>query len=153
MCCDRLPLGGAELDIAVLFADLRGSTAMGEHLAPSAYAALLNQFYNSATEVLVSHDAIIDKLIGDEVMALFIPGICGPNITAARCRQCLTCSELLDTTERGKHGCRSKRRSIQASPMSEMWRGQSHGLYRTWRFGQHGLATLVAGCGRRSLNQ
>jgi adenylate cyclase len=47
MCCDRLPLGGAELDIAVLFADLRGSTAMGEHLAPSAYAALLNQFYNS----------------------------------------------------------------------------------------------------------
>jgi class 3 adenylate cyclase len=55
--------------------------------------------------VLVRHDAIIDKLIGDEVMALFIPGICGPNITAARCRQCLTCSELLDTTERGKHGC------------------------------------------------
>jgi adenylate cyclase len=78
MCCDRLPPGGAELDIAVLFADLRGSTAMGEHLAPSAYAALLNQFYNSATEVLVRHDAIIDKLIGDEVMALFIPGICGP---------------------------------------------------------------------------
>ena len=78
MCCDRLPPGGAELDIAVLFADLRGSTAIGEHLAPRAYAALLNKFYNSATEVLVRHDAIIDKLIGDEVMALFIPGICGP---------------------------------------------------------------------------
>jgi len=78
MCCDRLPPGGAEVDIAVLFADLRGSTAMGEHLEPGAYAALLNQFYNAATEVLVRHDAIIDKLIGDEVMALFIPGICGP---------------------------------------------------------------------------
>jgi adenylate cyclase len=78
MCCDRLPPGGIELDIAVLFADLRGSTAIGERLEPGAYAALLNRFYNAATEVLVRHDAIIDKLIGDEVMALFIPGICGP---------------------------------------------------------------------------
>ena len=41
-------------------------------------ATLLNRFYKAATEVLVRHDAIIDKLIGDEVMALFIPGICGP---------------------------------------------------------------------------
>ena len=47
------------MDIAVLFADLRGSTAMGEHLAPGAYGALLNKFYNAATEVLVRHDAII----------------------------------------------------------------------------------------------
>jgi adenylate cyclase len=78
MCCDRLPPGGAELDIAVLFADVRGSTTMGELLGPGAYAARLNRFYNVATEVLVRYDAIIDKLIGDEVMALFIPGICGP---------------------------------------------------------------------------
>lgn len=77
-CCDSLAPGGAEIDIAVLFADIRGSTALAEHLAPSAYAELLNQFYDVATEVLIQHDAIIDKLIGDEVMALFIPGICGP---------------------------------------------------------------------------
>ena len=37
----------------------------------------MNRFYRVATEVLVRHDAIVDKLIGDEVMALFIPGICG----------------------------------------------------------------------------
>lgn len=77
-CCDVLPPGGAEVDIAVLFADVRGSTILGEHLKPGAYAAVLNQFYRVATEVLIRHDAIIDKLIGDEVMALFIPGICGP---------------------------------------------------------------------------
>ena len=76
-CCESIPPGGAELDIAVLFGDLRGSTALGEHLSPSAYAVLLNRFYSVATEVLIGHDAIIDKLIGDEVMALFIPGICG----------------------------------------------------------------------------
>jgi adenylate cyclase len=61
----------------VLFADIRGSTTIAEHLEPSAYAAILNRFYQVATEVLVRHDAIVDKLIGDEVMALFIPGICG----------------------------------------------------------------------------
>jgi adenylate cyclase len=78
-CCERLPPGGAEVDIAVLFADVRGSTALGEKLSPSEYAALLNRFYGAATEVLIRYDAIIDKLIGDEVMALFIPGICGPD--------------------------------------------------------------------------
>jgi adenylate cyclase len=78
-CCDILPPGGVELDIAVLFADVRGSTALGETLEPSSYAAMLNRFYGAATEVLIRRDAIIDKLIGDEVMALFIPGICGPN--------------------------------------------------------------------------
>jgi len=61
----------------VLFADIRGSTAIAEHMEPSTYAGLLNRFYQVATEVLVRHDAIVDKLIGDEVMALFIPGICG----------------------------------------------------------------------------
>jgi len=52
---------------------------LGEHLGPAQYASVLNRFYGAATESLIRQDAIIDKLIGDEVMALFIPGICGPN--------------------------------------------------------------------------
>lgn len=76
-CCDGLPPGGAEVEIAVLFADVRGSTGLGAHLGTSEYATLLNRFYVAATRALIKHDAIIDKLIGDEVMALFIPGICG----------------------------------------------------------------------------
>ncbi len=51
---------------------------LGEHLGPAEYASLLNRFYAAATETLIRHDAIIDKLIGDEVMALFMPGFCGP---------------------------------------------------------------------------
>jgi adenylate cyclase len=77
-CCDSLPLGGLEVDIAVLFADVRGSTTLGEQHGPAAVAALMNRFYRTATEVIVRYDGIIDKLIGDEVMALFIPGFCGP---------------------------------------------------------------------------
>jgi len=76
-CCDRLPPGGLELDIAVLFADVRGSTSLCERVGATVFADLLNRFYRTATDVLIGHDAIIDKLVGDEVMALFIPGISG----------------------------------------------------------------------------
>ena len=68
-----MPPGGAEVDAAILFVDVRGSTALGERLGASAFAALLNRFYKAATDALLAHDAIIDKMIGDEVMALFIP--------------------------------------------------------------------------------
>jgi adenylate cyclase len=78
-CCDALPPGGAEVDVAVLFADVRGSTALGERALAADFAALLNRFYATATQTLVRHDAVIDKLIGDEVMAFFVKGISGPH--------------------------------------------------------------------------
>jgi adenylate cyclase len=74
-----MPPGGAEVDVAVLFADVRGSTALGERKQAADYAGLLNRFYAVATDVLLRHDALIDKLIGDEAMALFIPGVTGPD--------------------------------------------------------------------------
>ena len=79
-CCETMTrnLGGAEVDIAVLFADVRGSTSLGERTSPSEFAGLLNRFYKVATDTLVRHDAVIDKLIGDEVMAFFVRGISGP---------------------------------------------------------------------------
>jgi adenylate cyclase len=76
-CCDSMPVGGAEVDIAVLFADVRGSTRLGEHAVPVEFAALLNRFYVTATQALVRYDAVIDKLIGDQVMAFFVQGIAG----------------------------------------------------------------------------
>jgi adenylate cyclase len=72
LCCEKMPPGGAEVDIAVLFADVRGSTALAERLGPAAFAQALNEFYATVTKVLARHDATIDKLIGDEVMALYL---------------------------------------------------------------------------------
>jgi adenylate cyclase len=77
-CCDALPAGGAEVDVAVLFADVRGSTALGQRAVAADFAALLNRFYIAATRTLLRHDAVIDKLIGDEIMAFFVRGISGP---------------------------------------------------------------------------
>jgi adenylate cyclase len=76
-CFDRLPPGGIEIDIGVLFADIRNSTGMGATSTASEFAAQLNRFYAVATEVLIRHDGLIDKLIGDEVMGLFIAGLAG----------------------------------------------------------------------------
>ena len=72
-CFERAPVGGYEMDIGVLFADVRGFTTMAEHERPEDVAGLLNRFYRVATDVLVKRFAIVDKLIGDEVMALFLP--------------------------------------------------------------------------------
>jgi adenylate cyclase len=83
LCCEKMPPGGAEVEIAVLFADVRGSTALAERLGPAAFAAALNEFYATVTNVLAGYDATIDKLIGDEVMAFFVPGFCGPQFKRA----------------------------------------------------------------------
>ena len=77
LCCEKMPLGGAEVETAILFADIRGSTRLAEQLGPSDYAKLLNRFYTVSTAVLIEHDATVDKLIGDEVMAFFVPGFAG----------------------------------------------------------------------------
>jgi adenylate cyclase len=80
-CEDVMPTGGAEVDVAVLFADMRGSTALGERLGPSAYAALLNRFYHATSHVLVAAESWINNLVGDEIVALYIPAM-GPDYRA-----------------------------------------------------------------------
>ena len=65
--------GGAEVEIALLFADIRGSTRMAEGMTPTEFSALLNRFYHVATDVLLEHEAWVDKLVGDEVVAFFFP--------------------------------------------------------------------------------
>jgi len=67
-------MGGVEMDVGILFADVRGFTSLAERQAPDEVAALLNRFYATAVEVLGEH-AIIDKLVGDQVMALYLPGV------------------------------------------------------------------------------
>ena len=48
-------------------------------MSPDTYARLINGFYEQVTRVLVRTEAFIDKFVGDEVMAVFLPVFCGPN--------------------------------------------------------------------------
>lgn len=72
--------GGTELETALLFADMRGSTALSTKMRPSEFSRLMQRFYSTATRVLTKHNGYIDKLIGDEVMALFFPAMSGVHI-------------------------------------------------------------------------
>ena len=75
-CFEKAPMGGVDMEIGVLFADVRGFTSLAENMTPDDVAEMLNQFYAAATEVLTT-SAVIDKLVGDEVMALYIPELLG----------------------------------------------------------------------------
>ena len=68
---------GAEIECSLLFADVRGSTALAEGLRPREFRDRMDRFFAAATRVLVEADAVVDKYVGDEVMAIFIPGMAG----------------------------------------------------------------------------
>lgn len=81
--------GGVELTISVAFVDVRNSTELSEGLNPSKYAGIMNRFYSAATHGLTDSDAIIDKLVGDEVMALFLPAFAGDDHASKAVDGCL----------------------------------------------------------------
>ena len=70
--------GGAEVVLTMLFADVRGSTTLAEKMSAREFSQLINRFYTIATHVLIQTDALVDRLIGDEAIGLYIPGFAGP---------------------------------------------------------------------------
>jgi len=70
--------GGAEVELSLLFADVRGSTSLAEELGTAEFSRLINRFYRVASQVLVDADALIDKIIGDQAAGIFVPGLAGP---------------------------------------------------------------------------
>ncbi len=77
-CLTKMPVGGTEIEITLLFADVRGSTTLAERLQPAEFADRMNRFFKAGTDVLVRTDALIDKFMGDEVIGLYMPGFAGP---------------------------------------------------------------------------
>ena len=75
--------GGAEIDCSLMFADVRGSTTLAENMTATEFRRLLNRFYETAARVLFEHEAILDKFVGDEVVAIFVPALTG-ELHAAR---------------------------------------------------------------------
>jgi adenylate cyclase len=68
---------GAEVEMSMLFADIRGSTPLAESMTPTEFKQLIDRFYNETTHVLAHSKAMIDKLGGDEVKGFYVPGFAG----------------------------------------------------------------------------
>ena len=96
--CDefaRQNIGGAEIELTMLFADVRGSTTLAEQMETSEFSQLISRFYAVATNVLIRHDAFIDKLVGDQATGFFLTGMAGLNHTRSAV---LAAQELLQAT-------------------------------------------------------
>jgi adenylate cyclase len=70
---------GAEVETTLFFADVRGSTALAETMTASAFRGLLDRFYAVTADVLIQHEAVVDKFVGDEVVGFFVPSLAGPD--------------------------------------------------------------------------
>jgi adenylate cyclase len=68
---DSFRLGGVNQTITVLFADIRGFTAISEHENPERIVGLLNRFFSAMSEIIFEHGGTLDKYTGDGLMALF----------------------------------------------------------------------------------
>ena len=73
----RKGTGGAEIEISVLFADIRGSTGIAERTSAGEFRRLVQRFYHGAAKAIHENDGIVDKFLGDGIMALFIPVVTG----------------------------------------------------------------------------
>ena len=64
-------LGGEEKEITILFTDLRNFTGLSENRSPSDMLDILNEYLTRMTAVIDRHGGVVDKYIGDAIMALF----------------------------------------------------------------------------------
>ena len=67
----EIELGGEEREITILFSDIRGFTTLCEGKSPEIILNLLNEYFSEITRVIELHGGVVDKFIGDAVMALF----------------------------------------------------------------------------------
>lgn len=72
-------VGGAEVELALLFADVRGSTRLGEQMSPAGFSQLIGRFFTASSHVLLHSHAWVDRLVGDQVAGMYLPFFAGPD--------------------------------------------------------------------------
>lgn len=63
---------GAEMDLTMIFADVRDSTPLAESLGPSGFKEIIGRSYRETSKVLIERNAMVNRLMGDQVIALFV---------------------------------------------------------------------------------
>ncbi len=68
---DNLGLGGKKSVVTVLFADIRGFTSMSEQMSAQQVSEILNEYFTEIEPIITKYNGVINKFIGDAVMAIF----------------------------------------------------------------------------------
>lgn len=68
---DDIKLGGKRANVTVLFADIRGFTSMSENMTAEEVSVILNEYFTEIEPIITKYNGVINKFIGDAVMAIF----------------------------------------------------------------------------------
>jgi len=68
---EKLKLGGEKKDLTVLFSDIRGFTSISEHMTPERLVKFLNEYLTKMTDIVFKYDGLLDKYMGDAIMAIW----------------------------------------------------------------------------------
>ncbi len=102
-----LKKGGELVEVSVLFADIRGFTSMTERAQPQEIVALLNEFFELTVDEVFAHGGVLDKFIGDCLMALWGAPVVRPDDPARAIRAAIDMQQSLveynrERAEQGK---------------------------------------------------
>jgi len=90
----KLKLGGDKKQLTAMFSDIRGFTTISEQLSPEELVHLLNEYLTAMTDIVFKYDGLLDKYMGDAIMAVFGAPLDQPDHALRSCRTAL---EMLHT--------------------------------------------------------
>lgn len=93
---EKLALGGVEKKITVFFSDIRSFTTISEGLTPTELTRLLNEYLTAMTDIVMEMQGVVDKYIGDAVMAFWGAPLPNERQACDACRAAIKMSRELD---------------------------------------------------------
>jgi adenylate cyclase len=91
----KLKLGGDKKTLSVLFSDIRGFTTVSETMTPEELVHLLNEYLTAMTDIVFKYDGLLDKYMGDAIMAVYGAPLDQPDHPVRACRTALDMMEEL----------------------------------------------------------
>jgi adenylate cyclase len=117
----KLTLGGEKRDMTAIFADIASFTTISEQLTPEQLTAMLNTYLSGLTDVILKHDGVVDKFIGDCIMAFWNAPLDLKNHRTSACLaavECLAVNEKLNEAAKDMVIKPNFRIGINAGPMT-----------------------------------
>jgi adenylate cyclase len=94
---ERLVLGGEKKELTIFFSDIRSFTSISETMDPQRLTTFLNRYFTPMSDIVLKHQGMIDKYIGDAVMAFYNAPLDVKEHAASACRSAL---EMIDELEK-----------------------------------------------------
>jgi adenylate cyclase len=72
-------IGGTEIDLTLLFADVRGSTSLSAGMNPSEFSKIISRFFGVYSKIILKSGVWVDRLVGGQIIGMCIPYYVGGN--------------------------------------------------------------------------